>query len=146
MYSLGNELKKTIARSSKKNGSTLGSPFSSYQKVVVPGNNSAYFGKGTEFQIGLGPEEYEKANEITKQSAVRLPKITADRGLLLPSQRQLNSSLIGPGTYNLDMKSAFPASVKNQSRQNNTFGTAGRDTHFSKYASLHKSLIEKGLY
>ena len=48
MYSLKNELKQTKARSSRKND-TFGSPFSSYQKVVVPGNLSAYFGKGTEF-------------------------------------------------------------------------------------------------
>lgn len=65
--------------------------------------------------------------------------------------RQLNSALIGPGAYSVDMSGAFPMhkNKKNnliQKDKQTSFGTANRDTHFSKYAGLHKTLIEKGLF
>ncbi len=144
MYSIKNNLKLTKARSSRKND-TFGSPFSSYSKVVVPGGLSQYLGKGTEFQIGLGHDQAGKAEQLTKTSASTLPKLTQDRGLLSPSMRQLKSSLIGPGAYNVDSKGAFPQKASTKMKIQNSFGTAGRDTHFSKYASLHRTLIEKGL-
>jgi len=102
-----NQVRLTKARSSKKND-TFGSHWSAYTKVVVPGSWSAYLGKGTENQIGLNHEENEKVNQITKTSPSTLPKLTSNRGLLSPSMRQLNSALIGPGAYSVDIRSAFP--------------------------------------
>jgi hypothetical protein len=44
-----------------------------------------YLGKGTRNMNGLGPEELEKITLHTKTSAARLPNLSADRGMFLPS-------------------------------------------------------------
>jgi hypothetical protein len=42
-------------------------------------------GKGNQNQNGLGIEELEKITLFTKRSSARLPILTADRGLTMPT-------------------------------------------------------------
>lgn len=51
--------------------------------------------------------------------------------------------LVGPGAYTDHKKDAFID--KSFRVKAGSFGTANRDTHFSKYSSMHATLVSKGL-
>jgi hypothetical protein len=51
--------------------------------------------------------------------------------------------MLGPGAYSDLSRQAFID--KSFKRKPGSFGTANRDTHFSKYASMHSILVSKGL-
>lgn len=94
----------------------------------------------------------------TLKSAGRVPKVSQDRGLTSSSSRQLSMSKIGPGTYCDESKNAFPTRMtqsitaetsithSRNVKRVGSFGSAHRDVHFSKYASLHSDLVRKGLH
>jgi hypothetical protein len=85
---------------------------------------------------GLGPKEFEKISKLTlNTSSARLPNLTSDRGLLSPSSKQIKQALVGPGAYTDHTLQAFVD--KSFKVKPGSFGTAVRDTHFSKYSSLH---------
>ena len=60
-----------------------------------------------------------------------------------PSSKQLKMQLVGPGAYSDRTKDAFID--KSFKVKPGSFGTAIRDTHFSKYAAVHSTLVTKGL-
>jgi hypothetical protein len=103
-----------------------------------------YLGKGTTNNNGIGFDELEKSNLHTKTSAARLPTLTQDRGMFNPSPKQIKAANLGPGAYTDRTKEAFID--KSFKVKPGSFGTAVRDTHFSKYSSQHKQLIAKGIY
>ena len=111
--------------------------------MIKEGKNH-YLGKGTRNYNGIGFSELELSNNHTKTSAARLPNLSEDRGLFSPTMKQIKAGNLGPGTYTDRTKEAFVD--KSFRVKAGSFGTAVRDTHFSKYSSQHKQLIAKGIY
>lgn len=66
---------------------TFGQTFDKYEKSVVNTGLNHYLGKGIKTHNGLGPSELSKITAHVKTSAARLPNLTADRGLLSPSNK-----------------------------------------------------------
>jgi hypothetical protein len=100
-------------------------------------------GKGVTNYNGLGVAENAQVEQHTKNSSARLAYLTSDRGLLSPSTKQAKTAGLGPGTYSDATKDAFLD--KSFRKKTGSFGTASRDAHFSKYSSVHQTLVSKGL-
>jgi hypothetical protein len=58
--------------------------------------------------------------------------------------KQMRQSHMGPGRYTEDNKNMYR--THHMTPKMNGFGTASRDTAFSKYSSMHKELVRKGLH
>jgi len=70
-------------------------------------------------------------------SAAQVPRTSKDRGLKSFTSKQLNAAKVGPGAYTDETRSAFPSRASTSqvmtAKTSTGFGTASRDTHFSKY-------------
>jgi hypothetical protein len=140
------QLRYNKSKSTKKND-TFYSTFRQNEKSVVPTCLRHYYGRATNYN-GLGPEDLDTIQTRTMNSAAQVPRTSTDRGLKSWTSKQLNAAKVGPGAYTDETRSAFPhrASTSQVKAKTSTgFGTASRDTHFSKYNSLHHQLVTKGL-
>jgi hypothetical protein len=63
---------------------------------------------------------------------------------LAPSTKEIKQAIVGPGTY--VVATEFSEKKRSKSVIKTSFGTASRDTPFSKYSSVHAELVKKGLF
>ena len=114
-----------------------------WEPAVVTTGLNHYLGKGTANHNGLGPQDFAKIESLTKFSSPRLAPSKQDRGLLMPSTKQMRFGHLGPGSYtDLSMNAFIEKSFR---RKQGTFGTSSRDAHFSKYSAIHSELVSKGI-
>jgi hypothetical protein len=96
--SIANNLQKSKEKSTKKND-TFYATMERWEPAVVTTGLNHYLGKGTANHNGLGLQNYEKVESLTKFSSPRLAISNADRGLLMPSTKQMRFGHLGPGSY-----------------------------------------------
>lgn len=144
MGSLKYQIDMLKKRGTAKND-TFGTSFSRYEKTMVPGMKNHYWGKGQSNKNGIGEFELQKAEVHVRSSCSRVPDRTNNRGLLSPSAKQIRTSNVGPGSYEDETQQAFKTRTAYKAKPNG-FGTATRDTAFSKYSALHSALVSKGLH
>ena len=106
---------------------------------------SHYLGKGVNNHNGLGSQELDVIKRHTMKSAKRISTVSTNRGLFTPSSKQLILAKVGPGTYE-ETHNSFGSRSCFSAKKTGHFGTASRDTHWSKYASEHSALVSKGIY
>lgn len=111
--SVGYQIHMQKERGTKKN-ETFGIEHSKYHKAVVSSGFNHYLGKGIRNHNGLGPAEFSQFANLTMTSAPRLPSLSTDRGLFNPTSKQVKQSMVGPGAYADETKSAFPSRTSHQ--------------------------------
>lgn len=54
---------------------------------MVPSNVAHYLGRGNQNMNGVGLQELSAITLVTKRASARIPKLTADRGLIAPTKK-----------------------------------------------------------
>jgi len=140
--SIGYQVHLNKERGTRKHD-TFGNVGDKYEPAVVNTGFNHYLGRGVKNYNGVGIQEYDLAQAQTKTSSARLPYLSTDRGMFSPSTKQMKLSLVGPGAYSDKTKEAMID--KSFRKVGGTFGSAPRDVSFSKYSSVHSTLVTKGL-